>query len=178
MTEAWAAIVAGVIAAAAGGIGLVMAKENKTSEFRQAWIQDLRTSLTELSSISLTVRNLVGNKLLISNADRQKVNMLRSEINLRINFLKQSNEEKALSAAIQKMLVEAFKGSANFNNAQADFTEASFRVLKKEWKRVKNGEFIYRFCMYPCLAISALAVVSAVIYASHHFDSIWHFLTS
>jgi hypothetical protein len=32
MNEAWAAITAGVIAAAAGGIGLVMTKENKTSE--------------------------------------------------------------------------------------------------------------------------------------------------
>lgn len=64
MNEAWAAITAGIIAAAAGCIGLVMTKENKTSEFRQQWIQELRSVLTEyssnLSAICTSVR--VGHK--------------------------------------------------------------------------------------------------------------------
>lgn len=33
-----ASVVAAIIAAAAAGVGLVITKENKTSEFRQAWI--------------------------------------------------------------------------------------------------------------------------------------------
>ncbi len=105
MNEAWAAITAGVIAAAAGGIGLVMTKENKTSEFRQAWIQDLRLALTTFSSILLTVRNLSAEGHLVPEGDKQRVSQLLSEINLRINYGKQSPEEKNY----QELLLKCFK---------------------------------------------------------------------
>ena len=75
------------------------------------------------------------------------------------------------------MLQEAYAGSAQFTSTQADFTQASFAVLKKEWKRVKRGEWIYQLCMYPCLVITSLAVICSVIYAFNNIQSLWQFLT-
>lgn len=176
MNEAWAAISAGVIAAAAGGIGLVMAKENKTSEFRQLWIQDLRVALTAFSSTLLTVRNIAAKKRPIPEEKTQEVSQLLSEINLRINYGNQSDEEKQLSAVMTKMLQDANRGSGKFTATQAEFTQASFRVLKKEWKRVKRGERIYQWCMYPCLGITGITIILSFIYVINHFQSLWAFL--
>ncbi|QJT80413.1 hypothetical protein [Kosakonia sp. MUSA4] len=176
MTEAWAAIAAGVIAAAAGGIGLVMTKENKTSEFRQAWIQELRIALTTFSSILLTVRNISAEGDLVPESDNQRISQLHSEINLRINYGGKSPEEKRLSQVMTKMLSDAYAGSGLFTSTQAEFTEASFRVLKKEWKRVKRGELIYRLCMYPCLGITTIAIVLSGIYLFNHVQKLWDFL--
>lgn len=177
MNEAWAAISAGVIAAAAGGIGLVMTKENKTSEFRQAWIQELRLALTTFSSTLLTVRNITAADDIVPESDNQRVNQLLSEINLRINYGKQSPEEEKLSQVITKMLNEAYAGSGQFTSTQAEFTQASFSVLKKEWKRVKKGELIYQLCMYPCLAITTIAIICSCIYVFNNIHSLWQFLT-
>ena len=177
MNEAWAAITAGVIAAAAGGIGLVMTKENKTSEFSQTWIQELRLALTTFSSILLTVRNLSAEGNLVPEGDKQRVSQLLSEINLRINYGEQSPEEERLSEVITKMLEDAYAGNAQFTTTQADFTQASFNVLKKEWKRVKRGELIYQLCMYPCLVITAFAIICSGIYALNNIQSLWQFLT-
>ncbi|EPR7623901.1 hypothetical protein ACUW0T_005729 [Klebsiella michiganensis] len=113
MNEAWAAITAGVIAAAAGGIGLVMTKENKTSEFRQTWIQELRLALTTFSSILLTVRNLSAEGNLVPEGDKQRVSQLLSEINLRINYGEQSPEEERLSEVITKMLKTPMQATRN-----------------------------------------------------------------
>lgn len=178
MNEAWAAITAGVIAAAAGGIGLVMTKENKTSEFRQQWIQELRTVLTTFSSSLILINKRVQEGGKVDDADIQKINMLLCELHLRINYAKQSSEESNLNKALTTLQERAFRGSANFAEAQERFTAASFAVLKKEWGRVKRGERIYRFCMYPCLAITGVSILAALLYLALHYEKLWHFLVN
>ena len=140
MDEAWAAIAAGVIAAAAGGIGLVMAKENKTSEFRQAWIQELRALLVTYHSIILNIKTMTckGGKEKEIDEELKKATSLLSEINLRINYADKSKEENSLHLAMTRILEHAETSEDGFHIAQANLTMASFEVLKKEWKRVKR----------------------------------------
>lgn len=109
MNEAWAAIAAGVIATAAGGIGLVMAKENKTSEFRQAWIQELRALLVTYHSIILNIKTMTckGGKEKEIDEELKKATSLLSEINLRINYADKSKEENSLHLAMTRILEHA-----------------------------------------------------------------------
>ncbi|EIL6443258.1 hypothetical protein LL626_003604 [Salmonella enterica] len=176
MTEAWAAITAGIIAAAAGGIGLVMAKENKTSEFRQAWIQELRAVLTNYSSTLLLINRRVRGGEHSDEADIQKVNMLLCEIHLRINYSNQSSVEIELNKALTHLQDRAFNGGTDFAQTQEQFTKASFAVLKKEWERVKKGELVYRLYMYPCLIISGASIFAGVVYLTKHYEKLWNFI--
>ncbi len=178
MNEAWAAITAGIIAAAAGCIGLVMTKENKTSEFRQQWIQELRSVLTEYSSTLSAICTSVRNGHKTDPSELKKINMLLCELHLRINYAKQSSEEKKLNEALIDLQDKAFNGSKDFANSQEKFTAASFAVLKKEWKRVKKGEKIYRVCMYPCLLITGVSVIASLIYMVRHYEAIWHLIVN
>ena len=176
MTEAWAAITAGIIAAAAGGIGLVMAKENKTSEFRQAWIQELRAVLTNYSSTLLLINRRVRGGEHSDETDIQKVNMLLCEIHLRINYSNQSSVEIELNKALTHLQDSAFNGGTDFAQTQEQFTKASFAVLKKEWERVKKGELVYRLYMYPCLIISGASIFAGVVYLTKHYEKLWNFI--
>jgi hypothetical protein len=54
-------IVAAVIAGAVAFLASVFSKEQKTSEFRQAWIDSLRNDLSELISITLQI----GDEILV-----------------------------------------------------------------------------------------------------------------
>lgn len=47
----WGAITAAIIAGAIAFVGMVVTKESKISDFRQEWINDLRTKIAELISI-------------------------------------------------------------------------------------------------------------------------------
>lgn len=178
MNEAWAAITAGIIAAAAGCIGLVMTKENKTSEFRQQWIQELRSVLTDYSSTLRAICSSVRRGNEIDASELKKTNMLLCELHLRINYAKQSDEEKMLNEALTRLQEKAFAGSTDFATAQENFTSASFAVLKKEWERVKRGEIIYRVCMFPCLLITGASVIAAMVYVVKHYEAIWRLIVN
>ena len=54
------AIAAASIAGLLAFLGLIIAKENKTSEFRQAWIDSLRLDLSKLISNARAIRGAVA----------------------------------------------------------------------------------------------------------------------
>lgn len=100
MNEASAAVLAAFLAAIAATIGLVITKENKTSEFRQVWIQELRTALTLFGSKLFMIYSTSSHRNTSTPSQREEINRLLNEINLRINYGNQSPEEKELYSSL------------------------------------------------------------------------------
>jgi hypothetical protein len=141
-----------VIAGLVSMLGLIIGKEQKISEFRQAWIDDLRQCVVDyLVSINaicdiLTLKKSGGgedNAALLGNY--KTLNQANHGIALRVN-----DDEKTAKALLSSMV--EFEGIAQTNasltpekikDVEARFTKAAKELLKFEWKRVKAGEKVF-----------------------------------
>lgn len=146
-------IIAAVIAAVISLLGLVISKENKVSEFRQAWIDALRAEIAAVITHAHAVHGAYLAKFQDNAALWQNVrvdfvglNEAWAKIRLRLNPKEQS------SIAILRALDEheglfPNGGTPDFSKlgvADRKLLEATNIVLKEEWRRVKHGEFVYR----------------------------------
>jgi len=146
------AVGAAVIAGLVSMLGLIISKEQKISEFRQVWIDDLRRCVVDyLVSINaicdiLSVKKAgkdVGDEGLLENY--KLLNKASHGIALRIN-----SDEKPAKALLASM--KEFEEIAKDNTSitpekirvvEDRFTKAAKGLLKFEWKRVKKGEKIF-----------------------------------
>ncbi|EFH5317475.1 hypothetical protein GQK71_02435, partial [Escherichia coli] len=135
-----ASVVAAIIAAAAAGVGLVITKENKTSEFRQAWIDGLREELAELMENFLQLRTTPPEKL---PEVAGKIYFLSAKVKLRLSSKNLTNEESQLLKIIEDYILKMDR-SSNITDVVRQYFEYSSSVLKTEWERVKRGEKKYR----------------------------------
>lgn len=145
------AVGAAAIAGLVSMLGLIIGKEQKVSEFRQAWIDDLRKCLVaylvQINAISHVLRSQVG-----SEAGRsallqayKTLNEASHGIALRVNYSEPAS--KALLAAMSKF-EDLSKSNENLvpkniAELEIEFIEASRRLLKAEWNAVKRGEKTY-----------------------------------
>jgi len=180
LNAALPAISAALIAAAVAFIGLVIAKENKVSEFRQAWIDALRQDIAEYIS---AVRNLAQAHMnfaelkttaqdeLEFNASARPVHLSSSSalarIRLRINPDDPNEKLRVLNSALLSKATEIqeclgnqqYLASLYLSNA---LHQQAAPILKLEWQRVKQGEPVYRVAKYVALAIFILLLALLV----------------
>ena len=141
------AIVALFVALIAGVVSLVvsiLAKDQKTSEFRQAWIDGLRNDVSQLVAhfgVVKTMAKIVREKsqteidaYLISKQEQfLEMGMLASRIRLRLN----PDEHVNLLDSLRDLdKVHEDDMSACSERITAETQE----ILKEEWERVKLGE--------------------------------------
>ncbi|HGT5359505.1 hypothetical protein [Escherichia coli] len=157
-----ASVVAAIIAAAAAGVGLVITKENKTSEFRQAWIDGLREELAELMENFLQLRTTPSEKL---PEVAGKIYFLSAKVKLRLSSKNLTNEESQLLKIIEDYILKMDR-SSNITDVVRQYFEYSSSVLKTEWERVKRGEKKYRVAItvsYSILVFLGLYFASRFI---------------
>lgn len=138
-----ASVIAAIIAAAVAGVGLVITKENKTSEFRQDWIDGLRNELAELMEYFLRLRNCSSDEII---SIRNKINFLSAKIRLRFSSDSPTNEEKKLLSIISEHIVDA-DPTVDCTEVVKLYFSYSSSILKAEWERVKRGEKKYRIAV-------------------------------
>lgn len=142
------AVIAGLVSL----LGLIIGKEQKTSEFRQAWIDELRQCvvdyLVSINAICDIVRHKSSGDAEVNPAlleNYKALNQANHGIALRVN-----DEEETAKALLSSMT--EFEGIAQTNAAltpekirdvEARFTKAAKELLKFEWKRVKAGEKVF-----------------------------------
>jgi hypothetical protein len=154
-----AAIFVGVISL----VGLLITKEQKTSEFRQAWINDLRQEIADFLSRVNALRDIHRMGL-----DPEKHWEMAGEAYMAANqavfrIKLRLNPKEAPSKLVFK-IVDAIEGNFCLGvspNAQLlsrlekALLKVSQRLLKKEWDRVRRGELGFQVAKW----VTALGLV-------------------
>lgn len=173
-------IVAALIAAAVAYLATVLTKEQKVSEFRQAWIDALRNDISELISLVLLTDDVkaylaregrheeVPKYIIDHHEDFAKLTACAVRIELRMNPVEDADF---------LLLVRAVGTAPKNHSGDTDATveqahkllEASQVVLKREWRRVKRGELVYLLTKWTSLALLVLAAVAVMFLAYRSF---------
>ena len=181
-----ATLVAALITAAVSFVSLTLTKEQKTSDFRQAWIDGLREELASFLaaarafSRAIEVVNTFGpdykEKTVLRISD-DKVGELRYQaaeslckIQLRLNPNESEHREllRLLRRAIseQNAMLSNRTGIEETMKAIELASEYAQPVLKKEWERVKRGELPFRIArnwVAPGIAALSLFFIAWVL---------------
>jgi hypothetical protein len=184
LVQVIATVSALTVAFIAGGfslLGLIMAKEQKTSEFRQQWIDGLRADIAIYvaavtiikAHIELTEPLDAKEFLKEIRQDYIDLNQASFRIKLRLNAT-EANSQAILEpmTTLEKKLnadsADIKAASAEIRAAMNELEESAPKLLKKEWKRVKKGELTYKVAKYGA-ALFCLASVVTVGLICHHF---------
>ena len=165
-------IIAAVITGFISFAGLILAKEQKTSEFRQSWIDSLREEMSEylaqLGVLVLAHELLMKRKTEVTNRDIAEVAKnvrsnilevikLKTKLRLRIN----PSEHAYLIQQLHE--IHEFADSVDTNHAgfqplEDAIIKSTQKILEGEWYRVKRGEHTFRFAKGVAIAIFLLGL--------------------
>ena len=163
--------IAASIAGAFSLIGLLISKEQRVSDFRQVWIDELRKDIAVFAAHALQVQSYTAMNKPLDRAKYWKetredyvgLNQASMRIKLRLN-----QEECDSRLILQSMseMEELFKVQHEIPDEIAlkkIFTIISNierngpPLLKTEWRRVKGGERIYQFAKWGSLSLFVIA---------------------
>ncbi len=161
------AVIAGLISL----LGLIIGKEQKISEFRHVWIDDLRKCMIDylvyINAISDIIRARPE-----QDETRQKelaecyksLNTASDGIFFRVN----ENEESSKSLIKSMELFEKIASEnrkltpENIKRIEKHFRKSAKSLLKLEWERVKKGEKIYTITKNIVLTSIILSIFSII----------------
>ncbi|MBA4819449.1 hypothetical protein OLZ33_08700 [Pantoea ananatis] len=168
----WGPIIAAAIAGFIAFVGMVITKDGKVSEFRQAWIIELRHLLSSLISISDVLRINAGFPADKQLDARKEANKIIAEISLHLNNSNLSDSEKKLHEAMGLLRNNVLSGTTDLTEFYKGVTDAGHIVLKEEWERVKRGEKNYIFIKDVLFVVGffsmALLMLTMIVYAISH----------
>jgi hypothetical protein len=174
------AIGAAAIAAIVSLLGLIISKEQKTSEFRQAWVDALRTEittyLTNLNAIADAVRvpyPTQAEKVKALSPHYSSLNEANFSIVLRLNEAEKLSRDvigcmdkfSRLALDYEQLVPK------NIRPIEKEFLEAARKLLKSEWRRVKRGEMTFIVAKMVSLGFAIAAIIWAGLLASNQFPS-------
>jgi hypothetical protein len=147
------AVAAAMIAGLFALLGLIISKEQKISEFRQAWIDALRSDIALTIAYAYAVEALpeyqsdkVEERWKMVHPSLSGLNETIARIKLRVN----PKEGQAILATIQEIEdAFAFDGPTmsygQFVEIDRKLVRQAQEMLKREWDRVRAGEPVYRY---------------------------------
>lgn len=165
----FAALIAGLISL----VGLIVAKEQKTSEFRQAWIDATRESI----SAYLTSLNSVHDALQVKYKDHaEKVDKLgpfyREANKSAMDLYLRLNPKESAHVELFDMMDEVWKISTKdetfklekLKDLEDSIVKKSQSILKSEWRRVKRGELAFVVAKWMAFTFVSVAIVALSIF--------------
>jgi len=161
-----AALVAGIVSL----LGLIISKEQKTSEFRQAWIDGLRSEISLLiahMNVIFAARQLGESSWAALRVDAIAINQATAQIKLRLN----PREEKSRNLLQHIADLENFLHSPQgmrfekLNELEEQLAEDAQALLKAEWDRVRKGEVTFRVAKISAAALVLCLAVFLPCYA-------------
>lgn len=163
-----------IVAGIAGAISLavtILAKDQKISEFRQLWIDELRNDVSKLAGIlhmllALTepVKKKGGDYVYdfaMSSRDHfVDINNLLARIRLRLNVNEHTHMLKLLKEIDESEGLSKKESEAQIQNL---VTETQV-ILKGEWGRVKRGERSFQVLKWTSAILLVAGIGSAAWY--------------
>ncbi|NBB33148.1 hypothetical protein [Pseudomonas sp. BC115LW] len=159
-----------VVAIIAGAISLsvtILTKDQKVSEFRQLWIDALRSDVSKLVGI---LQMLIGVSEVVKRRGKEQaydflisvkgelidVNNLITSIRLRLNV----NEHVVLLKLLSEVGIHNPLGKEESEAQIEKLVVEAQKILKDEWRVVKRGEWSFRILKFAsaCIFLSGLAV--------------------
>lgn len=170
-------IIAALIASSTSFFITMLSKENKISDFRQQWIDSLREDLANYASILIVmydkvnaqIRNGVSLQEIMINILNSDINEIRSAEIARLKILYRLNprEHEDLILRINEIydhnIETEFNNPNTIDNLINQYNTEVQKVLKKEWKRVKKGEPLFRFVKFFTLILVFILIVLGVL---------------
>lgn len=178
---AFGAVLAAGIAAMTAFVAAVLTKENKTSEFRQAWIEAIRNDVAELlgefNTLEMALQTEIANSIdpvgrqrkadlfvAARQKDYAKMDLLCNRIVLRLHPV----EHEDVINKIRNIEDAVGRGPLRSLELSRELTSEVSTVLKAEWKRVKQGEpeftrlkkIVGWSLIFVAVSVSALSVVA------------------
>lgn len=176
LVAAIATIAAAIVAGLVSFIVTVLSKEQKTSEFRQAWIDALRSDIADFvakNAVFMAAIRIQGQR---PNADENLAEYLlqnhlqeildiettRTRILLRINPIEHAKLMHLVNNVYGKFGVAKPGEHASLEAQIEALIQESQKTLKTEWRRVKRREPIYVITKWVSLLAAVVAVTVAV----------------
>lgn len=184
MSAVYGALGAALIAGLVSILGLIIAKEQKISEFRHAWIGDLQKSIVAYLENLNAICDVVRTNPAQQQASLPILMPLYKALNVASNSIKLSinpSEDAAASVLSALNEFEVLAGAnANLQPAaireiETKFLAASRVLMKGEWKRVKRGELTFVVAKWSSVAavvLLALAIALLILYGSRTIDEV------
>ena len=184
-------IATALIAGAFTFAGLVLGKENKTSEFRQAWIDNLRQEISDfvgatshVLSYWLYIRDTSNTEEIyqqrcsdfLKQSDQilSKIVSLEARIRLRLNPTEHGEFIAQLARVYEFVSADTLPSSHKTVRPELEkLIQLSQHLLKSEWVRVKRGE--PAFWITRAIALGVVAGVTLIglgLYAHWNYVAI------
>ncbi|MDO8926861.1 MAG: hypothetical protein Q7U94_08130 [Sideroxyarcus sp.] len=187
--SAYVAVSAVVAATIAGGISFlvsVIAKDQKTSEFRQAWIDGLRDDIADMVSYFYVLSDMVRIKIREGKNPEEitaylcereehfcKLEMVYARIRLRVNPNEHVGLINALAALREYFTSQQLLDSKAADTLVNELVNVSQQILKQEWKRVKQGEKIIVVTKWFSLSMLITALIIGTLLATEHLHIVF-----
>ncbi|WP_394271015.1 hypothetical protein [Qipengyuania sp.] len=165
------AIGAALIAAAVSLIGLVLGKEQKTSDFRQEWINKLREEIASYVTNVSAISDQLNFEFVDKNEKLKYLSPFYVSINSAANSIKlRLNPDEVEAKAVLNVMNEIENASLSDDNLASEKVRSledklilhSQKLLKRESSRVKSGEIAFRIAKYSALGLTIMLAGSLV----------------
>ena len=168
------AITAALITGLVSFLGLIISKEQKVSEFRQAWIDSLRSELAALISHANAIHG-AGMAKLGSSSETWKVvrddfvGINNAAANIRLRLNPKEEQAKAVLGKVeeleQALAPDRPMDYSEINRVEQELVAAAQVLLKNEWLRVRRGERAYRLAKAAATLVvfGGLFILAAVV---------------
>lgn len=166
------AVIAAFIAATISLLGLIISKEQKTSEFRQAWIDALRAEIAAVVAHACAIHGdaaanfgSAAKTWEVARADFVAINQATAAIRLRLNS--SEPESQAIIKSIDSLEAHLSPGvldAAVINGIEKQLVVDAQALLKKEWLRVRSGEPVFRAAKWGFLLLVVVSLLFVFFY--------------
>ncbi len=177
-------IIGALIVAAISLVSLLIAKDQKTTEFRQAWIDRLRDDVAEFLSYHSMMKYQIqlkdpkvknSREFRVETFESLKDEIVKMERVYAAILLRLNPKEHGHIVVKIDEIKELYTKSEILSEGIMDAHETELlklfqTELKKEWTRVKTGELAFRLTKYIAVTLVIIGITIVVLDYSEKFN--------